>query len=159
MKLIDLLVKIANRYEDLPKEIEILGNNYILRHSTHMPNYFRKDKIGISISEDLALIQCLTDEVEIIEDKPKKIELLDIKIEKGSAGNCYLVNKNGAKCFLTKHSKMIVEQQNEIVRVLNYLLENCIPFEESEKLNNYIKSISVKSDNIFNCYESSDSNE
>jgi len=119
MKLIDLLVKIANRDEDLPKEIEILGNNYILRHSTHMPNYFRKDKIGISISEDLALIQCLTDEVEIIEDKPKKM-IISLTYEE----YCEELNlkedfNNPMINFLNCTSKTL----NELAKKLNYLLE------------------------------------
>lgn len=119
MKLIDLLVKIANRDEDLPKEIEILGNNYILRHSTHMPNYFRKDKIGISISEDLALIQCLTDEVEIIEDKPKKM-IIPLTYEE----YCEELNlkedfNNPMINFLNCTSKTL----NELAKKLNYLLE------------------------------------
>lgn len=123
MKLIDLLVKIANRYEDLPKEIEILGNNYILRHSTHMPNYFRKDKIGISISEDLALIQCLTDEVEIIEDKPKKIELLDIEFVK-------------AFNYLLRNCVLFGEEESQ--KLNGHIKENSITekgniFEECEK--------------------------
>lgn len=119
MKLIDLLVKIANRDEDLPKEIEILGNNYILRHSTHMPNYFRKDKIGISISEDLALIKCLTDEVEIIEDKPKKM-IIPLTYEE----YCEELNlkedfNNPMINFLNCTSKTL----NELAKKLNYLLE------------------------------------
>lgn len=61
---------------------------------------------------------------EIIEEieKPKEIKLLDIKCENGITNNCYLLNENGTKCFLTKHSKMIAEQQNKIAKAVNYLL-------------------------------------
>lgn len=61
---------------------------------------------------------------EIIEEKekPKEIELLNIECD-DKHQNYYIVNECGTKCFLTKHSKMIAEQQNEIAKAVNYLLK------------------------------------
>ena len=87
--------------------------------------------------------QALFLEIEILEDKPK-FEINE---------NGYIHTNNGA----WKGRKMDIE----FAKTLNYLIENCVPFgkEENSKMNNYIKSISVKSDNIFDFYESDDSNE
>lgn len=62
-------------------------------------------------------------EVEIIEEKPKKIKLLEIEYENKTTNNCYIKNENGTKCFLTKHSKMIAEKLNELTKTVNCLLE------------------------------------
>lgn len=62
-------------------------------------------------------------EVEIIKKSQKKIELLEIEYENKSTNNCYIKNENGTKCFLTKHSKMIAEKLNELIKTVNCLLE------------------------------------
>jgi hypothetical protein len=35
----------------------------------------------------------------------------------------YIVNEFGTKCFLTKHSKIIADKVNELVRNQKYILE------------------------------------
>lgn len=61
--------------------------------------------------------------IEIIEDKPKKIEKLNIEIENETTGNAFIRNEHGTKCFLTKHSKIIAEKVNELIDRTDYLLE------------------------------------
>ena len=63
------------------------------------------------------LIIELNDGVEIIEEN-KKIETLKIEQDTPSS-NFYIRNEYGTKCGLTKHSKMIAEKVNELVREIN----------------------------------------
>lgn len=79
-------------------------------------------KINIAISKEYEME--VIDEVEIIEDKPKKIELLEIYKDTGS--NCYIVDSETRRhlYFGTDECEQkIIEQQNEIAKAVNYLLE------------------------------------
>lgn len=60
-------------------------------------------------------------EIEIIEEKSK--ELSEIQIENDSPTHFYVRDGNGTKCGLTKHSKIIAEKVNELVKAVNYLLD------------------------------------
>ena len=52
----------------------------------------------------------------------KKIpEKLNIEQDGQTYNNFYIVNQNGTKCYLTKHSKMIVETLNQVIDYLDYL--------------------------------------
>lgn len=90
--------------------------------------YYNKDENGIIKFVELSLKDIIENikyaTYEIIEEieKPKEIELLNIECD-DKHQNYYIVNECGTKCFLTKHSKMIAEQQNEIAKAVNYLLE------------------------------------
>ena len=58
-----------------------------------------------------------------LENKPfeeeKKIpEKLKIEQNGQTYNNFYIVNQNGTKCYLTKHSKMIVETLNQVIDYL-----------------------------------------
>ena len=71
MKIIDLLNKIAN--DDIPKSIKYDG--YIYQWNNNIKNYEREIDIGITLNWDYIVIECLNEEVEIIEED-KKIEKL-----------------------------------------------------------------------------------
>lgn len=56
----------------------------------------------------------------------KNIEIIvdgieELKIENDSPTNFYIRNEQGAKCFMTKHSKIIAEKLNEVIREVNKL--------------------------------------
>ena len=62
----------------------------------------------------------LNDEVEIIEEE-KDIEELGLKQIENGTGNYYLLNEYGTKCCLTKHSKIIADKVNELIKAINKL--------------------------------------
>ena len=58
----------------------------------------------------------LNDKVEIIEE-PK--ELREIYIYQDlNTGNHFVLNEHNTKCYMTKHSKIIAEKVNEIIRYI-----------------------------------------
>ncbi len=124
IKVIDLLNMIANREIKKSTKIKFQGITYTYDFPNVCGIY---DDIRNQDYDLFKEIDCanINDKVEILEEdeKPKEIELLDIKCENERTGNCYILNENGTKCFLTKHSKMIVEQQNKIAKAVNYLLK------------------------------------
>lgn len=84
MKIIDILVKIANG-EEPPKKI--MYDDYIYYFDNKCENYVRDDDIGTSINWDYVAINCLNEEVEILEttitykpDKIKKFNAFEIEV-------------------------------------------------------------------------------
>lgn len=75
------------------------------------------------ITDSLGEVDMFDKNIEIIEEKPKKIGKLNIEIENKTTGNAFIRNEYGTKCFLTKHSKIIAEKVNELIEKANYLLE------------------------------------
>lgn len=80
MKIIDLLLKIANE-EEVPKKIK--WEDTIYAYSDYDKDYLEfpfseEEYRGLFNMKDSILTQLLNDEVEIIEDTPKKIEKIDI---------------------------------------------------------------------------------
>ena len=57
----------------------------------------------------------LNDKVEIIEE-PKQLE--EIEIENDNTSHFYIRDKHGTRCQMTKHSKIIAEKVNEIIRYI-----------------------------------------
>lgn len=119
MKVIDLLNKIANGKE-VPKKI---------KWGVHEFRWFVYEYKSIGELSEPTLLdylsqapQMVNDEIEIIEE-PKKIEKLDIKCDGTTSNNFYILNKNGIKCYMTKHSKVIVEKLNEIIDYINNMEE------------------------------------
>ena len=104
MKVIDLLNKIANN-EEVPKEIKVYNENYIF--DKKYKRYINQDNEN-TLGERVALDLELNNEIEIIEEKPKKIEKLL---------NCEIGN---VKC--------VGSITNELIDAVNYLLE-----KESDK--------------------------
>lgn len=60
--------------------------------------------------------------IEIIEED-KDIE--ELQIEQNSPTNFYITNEFGIKCYMTKHSKLIAEKVNELIREVNKLRKGC----------------------------------
>ena len=76
MKIIDLLVKIANK-EELPKIVKY--DDYLLTYDEDTQDYYNEPSCTYSLLNDIHYK--LNDEVKIIEDEPKennKIEKIDI---------------------------------------------------------------------------------
>jgi hypothetical protein len=116
MKIIDLLNKIANG-EEVPKKIKVLDTIYYLCENDASNQCYFSEKEGcggIGLKFDTSN---LNDEIEIIEED-KEIEKLKI-VENGSINSYALLDKNGTKCALTKHSKIIADKINEIIDVIN----------------------------------------
>ena len=118
-RIIDIFNKIVNK-EEIPQKIIYGYCEYT--YDSEEKNYINKN--GLYLFENLFFeANPLLKEVEIVEDKPEKIKLLDIEIENLHTNNCYIRNEQGTKCFLTKHSKILAVQLNEIAKAVNYLLE------------------------------------
>ena len=66
MKIIDLLVKIANG--NIPKRI--IYNEYVYQWNNKIRNYERETDINTTLNWDYIAIECLNEEVEIIEETP-----------------------------------------------------------------------------------------
>ena len=60
----------------------------------------------------------INDKVEILEED-KDIE--ELKIENDNPTHFYIRDEKGTKCGMTKHSKMIAEKLNEVIREVNKL--------------------------------------
>lgn len=56
--------------------------------------------------------------IETITQENKIPEKLKIEQNGQTYNNFYIVNQNGTKCYLTKHSKMIVETLNQVIDYL-----------------------------------------
>ena len=115
IKIIDLLVKIANN-EEVPKKIKWQGqiyeyscsNRFYYQNSWSMYRDFYKEG------------NCLNEDVEIIEED-KKIEKLDIKQEKNIKNN-WKWKCNGYN--ITTTQKIVADKLNELIDEINNLKEN-----------------------------------
>lgn len=117
--MLEIINKIANN-EDIPKRIKYKDKIYI--YSETDQDYLECDK------DDFDLLGCafynlrtkdfINDKVEILEED-KDIE--EIKIENDNPTHFYIRDEKGTKCGMTKHSKMIAEKVNEVIREVNKL--------------------------------------
>lgn len=119
MKVIDLLNKIANN-EEVPKKIKTRNNIYEYEESE---NDYLHDKYKLHfINNELIYAKRLNDEIEIIEEKPKKIEELDfVRIDD------YTISG-----LVKSLNELIIEYNekiNEIIKTQNDLIER-IDFDE-----------------------------
>lgn len=123
MKVIDLLNKIA-KDEEVPKEIWYSNNKWEYRYDNRYHNktfdYPCKDEHDLSERFGLMNFGYLNDEIEIIEEE-KEIEELKIEQVENGTGNFYIRNEYGTKCCLTKHSKIMADKINELVREVRKL--------------------------------------
>lgn len=118
MRVIDLLNKIA-KGEEVPKKIKV--GNIIWNYNEEKKTYFMSDtEIELFYVENIT--KKLNDEVGIIEDN-LYIEELKIECMENQPSSKYIVNEYGTKCFLTKHSKIIADKVNEVIRNQKYILE------------------------------------
>lgn len=117
IKIIDLLVKIANR-EEVPKKIK--WENIIYAYSEYDKDYLEypfsnEEYKGLFDMRDNILTQFLNDEVEIIEED-KKIEKLDIKQEKNIKNN-WKWKCNGYN--ISTPQKIMADKLNELIDYIN----------------------------------------
>lgn len=127
MKIIDLLVKINNE-EEVPKKIKyrnkiweytstILGKGY-----QYYSEFYKEWK---TLREQVCLVECLNDEVEII-DEPKKIKKL--KTYKEEEGEDYFANilklSPYSECEIDEALSTTIDKLNELIDAVNELKEN-----------------------------------
>lgn len=96
-----------------------------IRYDSHFWNlkkefndYFDGEKYLIADGFDVFFDNAkefLNDKVEIIEE-PKQLE--EIEIENDNTSHFYIRDKHGTRCQMTKHSKIITEKVNEIIRYI-----------------------------------------
>lgn len=117
MKVINLYLDVFNKKE-LPKTIKVHGETFELTEDWGENSWYRNivNRKGIEESINRSLEFVLNLEVEIIEEKQKKIDELSIK------DNC-LKDERGYYCSLNKHTKVIAMKLNEVIETLNCLLE------------------------------------
>lgn len=107
MKVIDLLNKIANN-EEVPKIFKFDGCTYILK-CEDVGCYRYEDIKDEKIFEERFILEELNNEIEIIEEKPKKIEEMECSVE---------------SWFTPSQADIeIIKKVNELTKVVNYLLE------------------------------------
>jgi uncharacterized protein (UPF0147 family) len=99
MKVIDLLNKIANG-EEVPKNIKYY-NDYILTYDEDTQDYYNEPSCTYSLLNDIHYK--LTDEIEIIEDIPKKDKIKELSDYQMCQENYY----------------KIIDKINEIIDRLN----------------------------------------
>ena len=97
-----------------PKKISIFNKIYLLGGNNEYKTYYREcDKTPIN---DIYVLEyILNTKVEIIEE-PKQLE--EIEIENDNTSHFYIRDKHGTRCQMTKHSKIITEKVNEIIRYI-----------------------------------------
>ncbi len=134
MKLIDLLVKIVNNQE-LPKKVLIFDkvyyllkkdNKYFYSRNNHNFRDWEQDldhsiNICCCLNDEVTILDKNSNEIEIIEKKPKKIEKFiktDVIYEDPSTMPNYICKQ---KYDYT--SEETFEKLNEIIDGFNYLLE------------------------------------
>lgn len=108
MKIVDLLVKIANK-EEVPYKIKYNGNIYEFDGETQ--NYLRHVNLGMDFLIEEDIVCLLNDEVEIIEES-KKVEILK------HIPNDVIQDLDRAIC--PENVKCIAHKVNEIINYLQY---------------------------------------
>ena len=116
MKIVDLIIKIANK-EEVPYKIKYNGNIYEFSEETQ--NYLRPVNLGLKFLINEDIIRLLNDEVEIIEED-KEIEKIEI-VNNGNMNAYAIYSADGTKCALTKHSKVMCDKINELIDKVNSL--------------------------------------
>lgn len=121
MKVIDLLNKIANGEE---------VNSFLYCDGEFKKGcdgqYYMFDGMRFAF-EDLSM---LNDEVEILDEEDEFIDIEELKIghPEDNPSNKYIINEYGTKCFLTKHSRIMAEKINEVIKnqklIIQALKEN-----------------------------------
>ena len=133
MKVIDLLNKIANN-EEVPKKIKYSGKEYAydIEHNDYVTTKRPHDVISLSLTWSYQY----SDEIEIIEEKPKKIEEIKNRYDKQAIINYKQANFNSTDMkeicktigFLMQYLDEARDTINELTKAVNYLLE-----KESDK--------------------------
>lgn len=107
MKVIDLLNKIANN-EEVPKKFKYRRENFV-----YMDGDYSSFDTNVWFSECHLFLDNLNDEIEIIEEKPKKIEKLEFcKIDDYTLSG-----------LVASVNELNYEYVNKINEIIDYLLE------------------------------------
>lgn len=124
MKVIDLLNKIANN-EEVPKIFKFDGCTYILKREG-VGCYRYEDIKDEKIFEERFILEELNDEIEIVEEKPKKIEHYDMFDY--FTGYSFSGTDRDLLNHLQRNFENINHELDYLIRQVNYLLE-----KESDK--------------------------
>jgi len=125
MKVIDLLNDIENDEIEDGTIFEVIGdffyklividkNLYCINEMTKQLEILDSKYIGRFGNRQYEIIELSNK----IEEEKKIPEKLKIEQDGHTYNNFYIVNQNGTKCYLTKHSKMIVETINQLIDYL-----------------------------------------
>lgn len=118
MKIIDLLVKIAND-EEVPKIIKYRNEIYQICNEAYKYDY--KNENGCMIEDNINSYifdnYVLNENIEIIEDKPKKIEKINL------FDNFTGFEDNPITRQLSANFQEINEKFDDLIEQVNYLLE------------------------------------
>lgn len=107
--------------DKVPKKIKY---NYVVYEYKEIPEgtgYVNEDdnrKIWLANKIDIDAKEKLNSKIEIIEED-KDIE--ELKIENDNSTHFYIRDERGTKCGMTKHSKLIAEKLNELIKEVNKL--------------------------------------
>lgn len=92
--------------------------NYIYSRNSHDIRDWER-----FIDHTINITRCLNDEVLILENNneieviEEEKEIEELCIEKDSnSNNYYLIDKDGIKCQMTRHSRIIANKVNELIR-------------------------------------------
>ncbi len=99
-----------------PKKIKYENNIYVLNDNKAWADEVYSRAGDGNVRLNFKHIKSLNDEIEILKEEKKIPEKL--KIEQDTSNNYYVKNENGAKCYLTTHSKMIAETLNQVIDYL-----------------------------------------
>lgn len=106
------------------KEPKKIKYNYVVYEYKEIPegtgyvNEYDNHKIWLANKIDIDDKEKLNSKIEILEED-KDIE--ELKIENDNPTHFYIRDEKGTKCGMTKHSKMIAEKLNEVIREVNKL--------------------------------------
>ena len=105
----ELLGMIKNKKN--PKKIKFDNDIYIWNNVNYECEYF-----GDYLCSQFNESEIFEKNIEIIVDG-----IEELKIENDSDTHFYIRNEHGTKCSMTKHSKIIAEKLNEVIREVNKL--------------------------------------
>lgn len=94
---------VVYEYKEIPE-----GTGYVNEHDNH--------KIWLANKIDIDDKEKLNSKIEIIEE-----DIEELKIENDNSTRFYIRDERGTKCRMTKHSKLIAEKLNEVIKEVNKL--------------------------------------
>ena len=118
VKLIDILC-LMSLNEKIPEEIKY--DNKIYHYCDITKDYYYTC-YGINIYLFKTLFSkpttFLNDEVEVLETMNEfdEIEELEIGYLENNPSNKYIINEYGTKCYLTKHSRIMADKINDLIK-------------------------------------------
>ena len=107
------------RFGEQPKAIEYNEELYIWDEAPDRSNWYYSEPLGVAlcVAIDKKGLDTKVKVVEKVEDN--ELEIIDELVmghPQDNPSNMYILNEHGNKCYLTKHSRMIAEKLNEVIR-------------------------------------------